>query len=177
MNVLRLALLGCLAVGLAGCSSPKTSAKKEPSTEAPKDQDKKAVVPEGKPAPENLQGYWALNSFSKGDVHGTMASSSKVGLTIKGNQAEWTDIPETLKPGKGTVSVDTSKTPHRIDLNTGEAIYKGVYEVRRNVRQGKYDYLVILFSPPGADYPKEPEKEQTQPGGMRLSFSRMGKDE
>jgi hypothetical protein len=69
------------------------------AAEAPSFGARKAAA---KKVPANLQGYWAAISWQKGeDVDGGMAPSRRSGLTIKDNQAEWTEIRRVMKAGKG----------------------------------------------------------------------------
>jgi uncharacterized protein (TIGR03067 family) len=112
---------------------------------------------------KNLEGTWA-------QVMVTNGKSSSVGsptkdspkLTIKGEEAEWTEIDHFGKAGKGKFKVDASRTPHTIELNQGDKTRKGVYAI---LDKGKS--LRIFFSEPGEDFPKELPKGVSLPKGAK----------
>jgi uncharacterized protein (TIGR03067 family) len=128
---------------------------------------------EEKPVPAALHGKWDLwkwqhfGQFTTGFAAGKGRPSGKQ-LSIAGAKAEWTPLGPAITNGEGTVSVDASKKPPRIELRAGKRAYKGLYRLEG-------DALVICFSAQGADYPKGMEPKAK--GGETLChFTRLPKD-
>jgi uncharacterized protein (TIGR03067 family) len=118
-----------------------------------------------KPVPKALQAAWMVEGWSH--LNSTTVSTALPmpgrGLTITGNKAKWTAMEGALKAGEGTVSVDATTKPPRIELKTDKATYKGVYSLEKG-------FLLITFSAPGSDYPKKPTLDVDQKKEFTITF-------
>lgn len=109
---------------------------------------------EGK-VPDELQGEWepmfTMDVERKEQLlpskEPPLSSEGGSGLIIKGNRAEWNSMGS-LRAGKGRVSVNLATSPPRLDLKTGNRVYKCIYHVWK----GKEEWRLKL-DPEGEDYP------------------------
>jgi uncharacterized protein (TIGR03067 family) len=117
--------------------------------------------------PDELQGGWRFSGTFLLDGGAITGTGKKPSLTITGTKAEWEDNFD-LKAGKGTVTVDTSAKPARIELKSEKACYKGVYKITDK------KYLKVAFSAEGGDFPTD--LKQVKGKVFTISFLKFEKE-
>ena len=118
---------------------------------------------------KDLDGDWEAVSMIRDGKEGKPPGENKMVVTIKGDAI-------TFKQGdddhKGTIKVDTSKTPKTMDLMPEDGPAKGktlvgVYEI-------KGDELRVCHGEPGKDRPAELSSKEGS-GLMLITFKRVKK--
>jgi hypothetical protein len=129
--------------------------------------------------PGDIQGTWKLQVTRTWDGGGSTYGSANVTLTITGKAAEWpAGIPRVfLGAGKGVVKVGASAKPATIEIKVGDAVYKGVYAIRKGTKDPDMEYLDLLLSEPNGEAPKGfgPDRFKVPAGftGYRVSGVRV----
>jgi hypothetical protein len=117
-------------------------------------------TPKAKDAPPNapgeLKGVWELDGTSKGGQSTTLGRGGPT-LVFSDNEVEWAkEIPLVFKEkGKGTITIDTKKTPKTIEVKIGDAVYKGVWKIIPPRENSKKEWLKMVLSPANGDIPAE----------------------
>jgi len=123
-----------------------------PAADTPTKKDEKP--------PAEIKGIWNINFVRNGKQDAFLFGKQVVPLTIGEKEAEWPKGIVNLfdKAGKGDVTIEAAKTPPTIELAVEGNVYKGIYRISRE-KDGKRERLLILFSEPGGDFPKDFNKE------------------
>lgn len=81
------------------------------------------------------------------------SGASVVSLAFTDAGAEWTSLAPFLpKAGKGTYTADAKQTPARVELKTGDAVYKGIYKVwKEQGREHAKGLVYMRLEVAGAD--------------------------
>jgi len=127
-----------------------------------------AHAADDKPAGMKLLGAWVVDSAEEGGVD----TERPVGDRVQFKQGEIVVTPQDGKEQKAKYKVDTSKTPHTIDIDFEQGgaklTIKGLYAFK----DGK---LRLCMSPPKQDRPKSLTSEkETQQISMTLSRVKEG---
>jgi WD40 repeat protein len=95
-----------------------------------------------------LKGTWVLGGTN---VSGKGSATYQAKIAFRDNEAEWDDIPLLFPPGKGALSLDSSKSPPTVELKFDNKVYRGIYQIRPG---NDGDTLWMLLSEPGGEAPK-----------------------
>jgi hypothetical protein len=116
-------------------------------------------------SPGELKGTWEVDSVGK---EGSTVTSLGYPLVFRDKDMEWsTPITWVFEDkGKGTIVVDTKQSPATIKLTIGDVVYKGLWAVKTE-KDKKMEYLKMVLSPAGGDFPKDMPKDATLPKGIK----------
>jgi hypothetical protein len=110
--------------------------------------------------PAEIKGEWGLTVVVDAKSFATSTGEGK--FTISDKEAEGWILPNLIKKKvKGTIKVDSSKKPARIELKVGDDVYRGVfrYSKTKDAKDRDGEALTIFWNEAGGDFPSDLPKE------------------